>query len=278
MSKTPSQCGFPVRQYFQFLLAISFLLYTGCSTAQEPPAASAVQANGKTAAERGAAARAKFMAGDFATAIEILQSLSTQQSITDSERVGADFALGEVYFANGQTAESVAAFDRVIKLQPQLKPRLWQRGLALYYADRYADVVDQLESHQNYNTQDVENSVWHMLCKAKLSSVEEARKGMIKITRDRRTAMPEIYEMFAGRGSVDQVRAAAEASDDASTIYHANLYIGLFYEMMGDTKKSQSAIESAVKENPFGPTVFMGNVARMHAKARGFDVKNDPEK
>lgn len=276
MSKTPFQCGFLVHQYFYALLSISFLLHTGCSTAQEPSSASAAQ--GKTALVQSANARAKFKAGDFATAIKILQSLPDEATTTDDEKVAADFALAEVYFANGQASESVAAFDRVIKLQPQLKPQLWQRGLALYYADRYADVVDQLESHQNFNTQDVENSVWHMLSKAKIASVEEARKGMIEITRDRRIAMPEIYEMFAGRGSVDQVRAAAQTSGNPSTIYHASLYIGLFHEMMGEKEKSQSAIESAIEENPFGPTVFMGNVARMHAKARGFDVKNDPKK
>lgn len=276
MSKTPSQCGFPVSQYFHLLLAFCFLLHTGCSNAQEPPAASTVQ--GKKPVVRIAIAIGKFKAGDFEKAIEILQSVSTEEATADRDKAGADFALGEVYFANGQADESVAAFDRVIKLQPQLKPQLWQRGLALYYAGRYADVVDQLESHQNFNTQDVENSVWHMLSKSKITSVEEARKGMIEISRDRRIAMPEIYEMFAGRGSVDQVRAVADASGDASTIYHASLYIGLFHEMMGETEKSQSAIKSAVGENPFGPTVFMGNVARMHAKARGFDVKNDPKK
>ena len=263
MSKISYSCGFLVCPCFQFLLALSFLLPTRCSTAQEPPAAETVQAQLKKAKERRVAAHAEFKVGDFAAAIEILQTLSSLEATPDDDKVGADFSLGEIYFADGQAAQSVAAFDRVIKLQPRLKPQLWQRGLALYYADRYADVVDQLESHQNFNTQDVENSVWHMLSKAKLTSVKEARKGMIEITRDRRIAMPEIYEMFAGRGGVDQVRAVADASGDLSTIYHASLYIGLFHEMMGEPKKAQSAIESALKENPFGPTTFMGNVARM---------------
>jgi lipoprotein NlpI len=271
MSKSLSRRHFQVCQHLYVLLTIVVLLPIGCSTAQEP------LARRNTATELVAAARSKFRGGDFMEATEILQSISAQEKMTDRDRVAADFLLAEVYFANGQAAESVAAFDRVIKLQPQLKPQLWQRGLALYYADRYADVVDQLESHQNFNSQDVENSVWHMLSKSRVSSVEEARKGMIEISRDRRIAMPEIYEMFAGRGSVDQVRVSAEKSGDSSTTYHASLYIGLFYEMMGEAEKSRSAIESAVKENPFGPTVFMGNVARMHAHARGYGGANESE-
>ena len=100
MSKTLSPCGFQVSQYLHFLLVIGLLLPTGCSTAQEPLAASTAQE--KKPVVRSAIARAKFKAGDFAAAIEILQSLSKDATTTEREKVGANFALGEVYFANGQ--------------------------------------------------------------------------------------------------------------------------------------------------------------------------------
>ena len=255
------------------LLAFSFLLQAGCTTEAEP-------SNPQNMARfvQGVGAQQKFKSGDYAGAIEMLETLPPVESKDGSGNVDSDFALGEVYFANGQAAESAAAFDRVVESKPELKPQLWQRGLALYYADRYADVVDQLESHQNYNKQDVENSVWHVLAASKLSSVEEARKAMIEITQDTRPAMPEVYEMFAGRGSVEQVRAAAEASKNQSAIYHSTLYIGLFHEMMGEAEKSQAAIEMAIKLNPFPPNAFMGNVASMHAKARGYGVEDKPKK
>ncbi len=269
-------------------LVLLIVLQAGCGQGSELPVSpergeamkSAPQASHEIGrrASRVADAQGKFMQGDFLAAIEILEELRSVESIPGIDSADSDFALGEIYFANGEAAKAVAAFDRVIAVRPGLKPRLWQRGLALFYADRYEDVIDQLESHQTFNTQDVENSVWHLLCKAKLSSLEEARKDMIEITHDSRMAMPEIYELFAGRGTVEQVMKIADASADASTIYHALLYVGLFHEMVGDRKKSQAAIEAAIRKNPFGPTVFMGNVSHMHAKARGFEVIDKSEK
>ena len=65
------------------------------------------------------------------------------------------FFLGEAGFAAGRIDECIAAFDAVIRLDPSTEPQLWQRGLALYYADRFADGVKQFEQHQKVNTQDV---------------------------------------------------------------------------------------------------------------------------
>ena len=216
----------------------------------------------------------KFRQGKFDEAIEVLQS---QENPNDSEAkelpLAMAFLLGEFYFANGQPEESALVFDRVLKRQPAIKPQLWQRGLALYYADRFSDGVDQFESHQTFNSQDVENAVWHMLCKAKISSVDEARKALIPIERDRRVPMPEVYELFAGRGSVESVIQAAEASGRPGAIYHGLLYVGLFHEMMGETEQSKAAIEKAVAVNPFEKTSFMGNVAATHAAVRKYETQ-----
>src|SRR5262245_47007001 len=40
-------------------------------------------------------------------------------------------------FKNGRIEESVAGFDRLIKLAPDVLPQLWQRGIALYYVGRF---------------------------------------------------------------------------------------------------------------------------------------------
>ena len=213
----------------------------------------------------------KFRQGKFDEAIEALQSQeNSNNSETKELALAMAFLLGEFYFANGQPKESALAFDRVLKRQPAIKPQLWQRGLALYYADRFSDGVDQFESHQTFNSQDVENAVWHMLCKAKISSVDEARKALIPIQRDRRVPMPEVYELFAGRGSVESVIQAADASGQPGAVYHGLLYVGLFHEMMGDTEKSKTAILRAVAANPFEKTSFMGNVAATHAAIRKY--------
>ena len=42
-------------------------------------------------------------------------------------------------FFAARIPESVAGFDRLAKMVPREAPELWQRGIALYYANRYAD-------------------------------------------------------------------------------------------------------------------------------------------
>ena len=42
-------------------------------------------------------------------------------------------------FQRGRVAESVAGFDKLVKLVPDIEPQLWQRGIALYYVGRYRD-------------------------------------------------------------------------------------------------------------------------------------------
>ena len=71
---------------------------------------------------------------------------------------------GQQLFFEAKIAESIAAFDKLIELQPEVKPHLWQRGLALYYADKFKEGREQFETHQTVNTADVENAAWHFLC------------------------------------------------------------------------------------------------------------------
>ena len=44
-------------------------------------------------------------------------------------------------FADGKVEEAIKLYDSAIESNPASKPYLWQRGLALYYADRFADGV-----------------------------------------------------------------------------------------------------------------------------------------
>ena len=94
-------------------------------------------------------------------------------------------------FFEGQVAESARIFDRLVAAVPAAEPQLWQRGLALYYAGRFADGRKQFEVHRTVNPDDVENAAWHFLCVARLEGVEGARKHFIPIEGDSRVPMKE---------------------------------------------------------------------------------------
>jgi lipoprotein NlpI len=92
---------------------------------------------------------------------------------------------GEEHFRQAQIAESIADFDRQVKLQPDQAAQHWQRGIAYYYAGEYDKGARQFELHQTVNPQDVENAVWHFLCvvRAPKGSVEAARKKNLSQSR-----------------------------------------------------------------------------------------------
>ena len=179
---------------------------------------------------------------------------------------------GQKLFFEAKIKESVAAFDKLIELQPDAKPHLWQRGLSLYYADKFAEGRDQFETHQTVNTADVENAAWHFLCVARLEGVEGARKHFIPIEGDSRVPMKEVHQLFAGKGSADAVLKAAEAGDDSqkrNQLCYAHLYLGLYYEALKDTAKAKEHMLKAA--NDYSMDHYMGETARVHLKVRGWD-------
>lgn len=183
-------------------------------------------------------------------------------------------AQGQTLFFEAKIVESVAAFDKVVELQPEVKSQLWQRGLALYYADKFAEGRDQFETHQTVNTADVENAAWHFLCVARLEGVEGARKHFIPIEGDSRVPMKEVHQLFAGKGSEEAVLKAAEAGDESrkrNQLCYAHLYLGLYYEALKDTAKAKEHMLKAARD--YSMDHYMGETAKVHLKVRGWDDK-----
>jgi lipoprotein NlpI len=166
-------------------------------------------------------------------------------------------------FENGQFSESAALFDEVAKALPERAPDLWQRGIALYYARRYDDCRRQFESHRTVNPNDVENAVWHFLCVARAESPERARAVLLPVGPDTRRPMREIYQMFRGELTPEQVLVAAGARPDGQ--FYAHLYIGLYHDAIGTTARAREHIAIAA-EDRFSPGGYMHMVARVHLR------------
>jgi lipoprotein NlpI len=175
-------------------------------------------------------------------------------------------------FFNARIEDSAIAFDKVIEAVPQAKPQLWQRGLTLYYAKRYQDGREQFETHQTANSNDVENAAWHFLCVARLEGVDAARKALIPIEGDTRVPMKQIHDLFAGTGSVEAVLTAAGEGDDSprrrNHLCYAHLYLGLYFEALGDDTKAKDHIRKAATD--YEMDHYMGKTAITHAKVRGW--------
>lgn len=201
----------------------------------------------------------------------IALSLSTSaQDATKSPNAWMEEGVDAFYEA--RIDDAVKAFDEVVKLAPQAKPQLWQRGLALYYAKRFQDGREQFEVHQDVNSNDVENAAWHFICVTQLEGVEAARQALIPIKGDGRVPMKQVHDLFAGTGSVEAVlKAAGEGDEDARRRNHlcyAHLYLGLYFEALGQEEKAKTHILKAATD--YEMDHYMGKTAITHAKVRGW--------
>jgi lipoprotein NlpI len=175
-------------------------------------------------------------------------------------------ARGAVHFKLGKFAQSLADFDKYLELQPAEKNGHWMRGITCYYAGKFDDGKKQFEGYEKVDTNDVENAVWHFLCVARKDGVDKARAGLLKIGKDRRVPMSQVYELFAGKLKPDDVLQAVKtpgAKDELLNrqLFYAHLYLGLYFEVAGDAKVALEHLEGAVRHRI---SHYMWDVARVH--------------
>ena len=175
---------------------------------------------------------------------------------------------GSEQFKLGRIAESIADFDKAIELDPARERGHWKRGISYYYAGKHRLGRKQFESYQTFDDNDVENAVWRYLCMARGESADKARRELLKIKDDRRVPMMQVYAMFAGKATPDDVLAAARAGDPAEEelnrrLFYAELYLGLYFDATGDQERAAKHIAAAVEHRV---EHYMWDVARIHAE------------
>ena len=186
----------------------------------------------------------------------------------DPKRAAAYDHRGSEQFILGHIKESLDDFDKFLELQPKAAPGHWKRGISLYYAGRYEDGRKQFKDGDKIFADDVENAVWHFLCNAKLQGIDKARADMLKIGKDNREPMMEVYDLFLGKCKPADVMAAAEAGDVPADLrkqqlFYAHLYLGLYYDALGDKRKALEHMAPAAGKYRLG---YMGDVANVHAE------------
>ena len=190
----------------------------------------------------------------------------------NAKAADAYYLRGRERFKLGKFDDSIADFDAYVRLRPEKERELWERGIAHFYAKRFADGAKQFELYQSFHDNDVENSVWRCLCVARGEGIEKARRGMLPIKDDRRVPMMEIYGLFRGEKKPEDVLAAAEAGDANAAErnarrFYAHLYLGLYHEATGDEKLAREHIQTAAEKHKIAH--YMWNVAEIHAKVIG---------
>lgn len=240
---------------------------------KEVAAARKALAEGKLAEARELANEAAAAAPDDAFARQValgIEAIAQLSGRIEADPKSADNydARGGEYFKLGEIERSLADFDQAIELDPNRARGHWQRGISLYYAGKYDDGQKQFEAYQTFDDNDVENAVWRYLCMARAEGVDKAAADILKIKRDTRVPMMQVYALYQGDLKPEDVLKAAKAGEPGETelnnrLFYAHLYLGLYYDAGGDAKKALEHV-AAAEQHRIGH--YMWDVARVHAE------------
>lgn len=180
---------------------------------------------------------------------------------------------GDVRFFLGDFKEAVADYEKMVQLDPALDAQHWRRAIAHFYAGDHAQAAKQCEKYHAFDNVDRENGIWRYLCQRKAGGREEARKELIKYTKDDREPFGDLYRMFEGKLTGDEILTkirAAKLSDDERNkrLFYADLYVGLNDAIEGRTDSAITHLEAASKnrwgaEAGYGPH-YMWQVGKRH--------------
>ncbi|XP_055806791.1 uncharacterized protein LOC129875520 isoform X4 [Solanum dulcamara] len=155
---------------------------------------------------------------------------------------------GMLLFRQGDVLGSLVEFDKAIQLDPRQKAYLWQRGLSLYYLDRYEEGAHQFRLDVAQNPNDTEESIWCFLCEAQLYGIHEARKRYLELV-------------------------AAVLSGQPNEYFYASLYAGLYYESQNEPDVAKVHLIAAC-QSPYGSRSddYMAALAKVHCKCRNWNI------
>lgn len=202
--------------------------------------------------------------GESGQAVELLSQVIAR----DPKQADAWYLRGRERFRLGKFQESLADFDQHVALRPDLASRQWERGIACYYAGEFEKGARQFELYQTYHNQDVENSTWRYLCVARTEGVEKAKETLLPIENDRRVPMMDIFALYQGKRTPEEVLQAAQAGEPNKEmlnirLFYAHLYIGLWHEAAGKGDLAKKHILEA-EQHKIGH--YMWDVAHVHAE------------
>ena len=185
-------------------------------------------------------------------------------SMTKNERVKLNAS--DILLQCGLVKESLPGFDAYAKAHPDRKPFLWQRGIALYFVERYKDGVEQFEIHREVNPNDVENAAWHYLCLAKHESPEKADQEVLPAPNDPRPTMEQVLQMFKTgntKAVQDEIDRLKDTPRSKTAQFYGYFYLGLYADAKGKTKP---ALEYMTKSADVAPANYMGHIAEHYKR------------
>ncbi len=161
----------------------------------------------------------------------------------------------------------------MVELRPSVEASHWRRGIAYFYTERFKDAIKQWDLYSTFDDVDRENGIWRFLSQTKAHDLKTAREGLLKYKKDDREPFPDVYAMFAGKLTGDEVLARIElaklpAPERDKRLFYAQLYVGLLDAVENRREPAIKQLREATsnswgRDAGYGPN-FMWHVGRLH--------------
>ena len=180
----------------------------------------------------------------------------------------------DAYFFRGEFDHALADYEQMVKLDETQAPGHWRRGIADFYAGKYQAASDQFELYHSFDDVDRENGIWRYLSQVKAYGRNKAREGLLKYKKDDREPFPDVYQLFAGKLTSDEILkkirdAKLDAVEREKRLFYAELYIGLNFDVEKEPRPAFEHLRAATatrwpRTAGYGPQ-YMWHVGRLHA-------------
>lgn len=178
---------------------------------------------------------------------------------------------GDLLMFLGQFEKAEADYLAMVKLEPDLDTSHWRLGIAMFFANHPKRAAAQFDKYNSFDNVDRENGIWRYFSHYRAFGREEARKQLLKYEKDDRPPFKEVYQLFEGRLTPDEVLKAipddVAGSSRESRLFYSHLYIGLNQAVEGKTEEAQHSLRIATlnswpRKAGFGPE-YMWHVGRL---------------
>ena len=254
------------------LLILAFLVNAAAAASETVDDAKEAVVDAKDA-QAAEAVDAEIMAMNKELTSELGGQLKALPAIvdTDADAVGKYSRRGDLHMFLGKFAEAETDYKKMSELKPDLDASHWRLGIAMYLAGHPEDAAAQFDKYHSFDNVDRENGIWRYLSHRAAFGKEKAREQLLKYEKDDRPPFREVYQLFEGTLTGDQVlqSISPELPDSSrqSRLFYAQLYVGLNDAVEDKPEAAIKALREAVKnewprEAGFGPD-YMWHVGRL---------------
>ncbi len=157
--------------------------------------------------------------------IDFHQALKLQPNLADAYNF-----IGIYYTQEGEFESSYEAFDTVLELSPEYDYAYLNRGIALYYGERYQLAIADMQSFYSLDPKDGYRALWLYLTE----SAQNAEQAKANLELNRTQLMPDAWssvlvDYYLGKESRKAVFSAAKQGVSHSSEYAKRLCEAYFY-------------------------------------------------